>query len=1102
MPSNEFNIPNNLKQRLGDRKVIPFVGAGVSVPVLTRETAESAFPDWKQLLLEAAEQLREQNKDADANFVSAGLEIAQPDFLATAQYARQHLGGSLWNEFLKARLDPDFESIQVESLDLARAVWELKSSLVITTNYDKVLRWACPDSENLDTWDIEAPAEQSASLSSGMRRPTIWHLHGHIGNVARLILTTDDYKLLYPEDSSIKDAYDAALQTFRTYLSTHTFLFVGFSFSDAHVVAQFEWIQKLFGDYGGQHYALVRDSNVDQVRQLGLTSLDLVTFQEFTDLPRLVRHLGTFAADPIDVGESTTSQDALAADEMDASERRGIYGRAEEIKELARLIEKTPLVAVYGLTGIGKSTLINEVRHRTSVASRRSVSFRATGQMTLAQFYQQAAVVLGDESEDAQPPATGQFGEGLFLSRVRKASPGLIHIENAQVVFDGRKYRDPELGAFLRLLAEKVPQIRVVLECREEPPNLGLSDKFAKVWQLRGLGQEGVRRFFLRPFPDHPDCAWDLTPSEVESVQERLSHDGRKQGRAHPLAMVLLATVAEGLPLSPVEVLRKHPGLLVEQLEKKLFHDLYDSVLDADEQRVLRMCALYRDQIPDGHADHLNESVTSTDAFSHLVRRCLLTPDEEHEWYSLHALISKLTAARVSSNDSDFQANHQAIAEAWLVTVGTGKRLSRPKIRATAEAVHHLIAGESYERLREIQKHFIKGPSREQLEALSAKLKVQGKSHENRYVLELLVESAPGDAKHRRFLGETLERILSKGNDQSLALYLEAHSLIPRFPQYLANLGRCWLARKEPQNFIEHVTQLPEEVHTSVMNDHCNSILADCMTQVGDSAAASQLRQSRIAAGSRDPAFYHDEAGYLMDSDKPKDALALLDQAVKLGIDNEYTQSIRASALAASGEPAAASQLRLTQIEAGSRNPVFYADEAKYLMDSGKPKDALAMLDQAATLGIDNEYTQSVRASALAASGDPAAASQLRLSLIEAGSRNPVFYADEAKYLMDSGKLDEALAILDQAVKLGIDNKYTQGIRQSVLRKQQPGASPTPQPAAIAGDSSELQEAKRQIKTHMERGDFAEALSAIDAAGERGLIDRELLELRRDAAGG
>ena len=87
-----------------------------------------------------------------------------------------------------------------------------------------------------------------------------------------------------------------------------------------------------------------------------------------------------------------------------------------------------------------------------------------------------------------------------------------------------------------------------------------MHSRHAKVWELRGLEREGVERFFLRPFHDRADVGWTLSPSEIELVQQRLSHDGRRQGQAHPLAMVLLATVADGRQLAPIAVLQQHPN--------------------------------------------------------------------------------------------------------------------------------------------------------------------------------------------------------------------------------------------------------------------------------------------------------------------------------------------------------------------------------------------------------------------------------------------------------------------------------------------------------------------------------------------------------------
>jgi hypothetical protein len=147
-------------------------------------------------------------------------------------------------------------------------------------------------------------------------------------------------------------------------------------------------------------------------------------------------------------------------------------------------------------------------------------------------------------------------------------------------------------------------------------------------------------------------------------------------------------------------------------------------------------------------------------------------------------------------------------------------------------------------------------------------------------------------------------------------------------------------------------------------------------------------------------------------------------------------------------------------------------------------------LDQAEQRGIADEYTHSIRATALAADGDPAAASQLRQERINAGSRNPAFYHDEAKSLLEAGQAHAALAMLDQAEQRGIANEYTQSLRQSVLRNIQTGASPSPVTAPRV--SPELAAAKQRIASLIDRGKVDAAKSAYEQASARGLVDHEL----------
>ena len=66
-----MEFPQELKQGLRDHKVIPFIGAGVSMAVRRRGSLEPLFPSWKQLLLSAADRLEKELKKADADLVKA-----------------------------------------------------------------------------------------------------------------------------------------------------------------------------------------------------------------------------------------------------------------------------------------------------------------------------------------------------------------------------------------------------------------------------------------------------------------------------------------------------------------------------------------------------------------------------------------------------------------------------------------------------------------------------------------------------------------------------------------------------------------------------------------------------------------------------------------------------------------------------------------------------------------------------------------------------------------------------------------------------------------------------------------------------------------------
>jgi len=58
-----MTFPSTLLDRLASRRLIPFVGAGISRSVLSATERKPLFPSWRELLESAADKLKEENKE-------------------------------------------------------------------------------------------------------------------------------------------------------------------------------------------------------------------------------------------------------------------------------------------------------------------------------------------------------------------------------------------------------------------------------------------------------------------------------------------------------------------------------------------------------------------------------------------------------------------------------------------------------------------------------------------------------------------------------------------------------------------------------------------------------------------------------------------------------------------------------------------------------------------------------------------------------------------------------------------------------------------------------------------------------------------------------
>ena len=377
------DIPSDLQMKLRDRKVIPFVGAGVSCAVLAKETSEPLFPNWKELLDRAVIRLQRENRQPYADAVRGLANIGPEKYLDAAKHAREGLTGGLWFSFLKDELDIPRERVADASLDLARAVWSI-GNLVITTNYDKVLQWACPVVNDLTFWDIEATAEQAIALQSGVKRPTLWHLHGKIDNAVDIILTPDGYQRLYSEAGG-EAKYQAALTTLRNLMTSHTLLFIGYSLDDAYLGMQLKGLSEIFHGANGPHYVLMQEGEAERtrglIRERGLP-VAVLSFEDFGEpLISLVRYVGQTAGK---ANPATESLSRISSPGSPSTTRPNydpanavfyvpyrpkgnqVVGRKKELEDLRRALvggRRTSIgqaVAFIGLGGLGKTQLAVE----------------------------------------------------------------------------------------------------------------------------------------------------------------------------------------------------------------------------------------------------------------------------------------------------------------------------------------------------------------------------------------------------------------------------------------------------------------------------------------------------------------------------------------------------------------------------------------------------------------------------------------------------------------------------------------------------------------------------------------------------------------------
>lgn len=221
-----------------------FLGAGVSIG--------SGFLNWKELMSDIAEDL--------------GLDIdKEDDMISIAQY---HLNKMKNRNKLNQKI-MDVFSKKSKDNKVASLLCELPIESIWTTNYDKVIE---SNYENLNKIIDVKIKEENLTLTKKDKSAILYKIHGDVENPSEAIITRDDYERFDAERGLFKKKliYE---------LSSNSFLFVGYSFSDPNFQQILSKVRISLLENKRNHYYITR-KEIDEyeiIRQ----KLKIVDLEEY-----------------------------------------------------------------------------------------------------------------------------------------------------------------------------------------------------------------------------------------------------------------------------------------------------------------------------------------------------------------------------------------------------------------------------------------------------------------------------------------------------------------------------------------------------------------------------------------------------------------------------------------------------------------------------------------------------------------------------------------------------------------------------------------------------------------------------------------------------
>ncbi len=221
-----LNLINLLRDESDKDKLVVFVGAGVSCNV-------PGMPNWNDLIVKMAEAIgyskctecRHEWKCDDKDKCLTKDDFSADDYLKIPQYVYNQ-DKDTYNRIIRENISNQ----KVSDAPLSKAIFDLKPSHIITTNYDTLIESS--ESEYCDQYGVII---YDKDLLNAEKKKYIIKMHGDVSDLDTIVLKEQDY-LNFSQTHVLIELFVKAL------LTDHTFLFLGYSLNDYNVKLILSWI--------------------------------------------------------------------------------------------------------------------------------------------------------------------------------------------------------------------------------------------------------------------------------------------------------------------------------------------------------------------------------------------------------------------------------------------------------------------------------------------------------------------------------------------------------------------------------------------------------------------------------------------------------------------------------------------------------------------------------------------------------------------------------------------------------------------------------------------------------------------------------------------